>query len=129
MSEEKITQVEKTANELGVSVSKIEAVAEENTVITVPKKKSKSKASAEAVINDTIGSSISEEPKKEELKKVEKPKQEKIAVFSTRNVYWEGIGEIQRGYNFITPEQAESWLKRTHVRIASPEEIKEVFDK
>jgi preprotein translocase subunit SecD len=127
MSEEKITQVEKTANELGVSVSKIEAVAEENTVITVPKKKNKTKASAEAVINDTIGSSIPVEPKKEEVKKQE-PKKQKVALYSSRNVYWEGVGEVQRGYNFVTPEQAEKWATRIHIRIATPEEIKEVFD-
>jgi hypothetical protein len=123
MSEEKLTKVEQTAKELGVSVSKIEAVAEDNTVITVPKKKSKPKASADAVINDTIGSSIpKEEPKKE------KPKAQKVALFSTRNVYWEGVGEVQRGYNFVTPEQAEMWKQRIHIRVATPEEIKEVFD-
>jgi len=127
MSEEKITQVEKTANELGVSVSKIEAVADENNVITVPKKKNNPKASAETVINDTIGASISEEPKKEEVKKQE-PKKQKVALYSTRNVFWEGVGEVQRGYNFVTPEQAEKWVTRIHIRVATPEEIKEVFD-
>ena len=127
MSEEKITQVEKTANELGVSVSKIEAVAEDNTVITIPKKKNKPKASAEAVINDTIGSSVPEEPKKEEVKKQE-PKKQKVALYSSRNVYWEGVGEVQRGYNFVTPEQAKFWEQRIHIRVATPEEIKEVFD-
>ena len=123
MSEEKLTKVEETAKELGISVSKIEAVTEEDTVITVPKKKSKPKASADSVINDTIGSSIpKEEPKKE------KPKTQKVALYSTRNVYWEGVGEVQRGYNFVTPEQAEMWKQRIHIRVATPEEIKEVFD-
>lgn len=123
MSEEKITQVEKTASEFGISVSKIEAVEENNTVITVPKKKSKPKASAESVVNDTIGATIEkEEPKKEE------PKKQKVALYSSRNVFWEGVGEVQRGYNFVTPEQAERWVTRIHIRIATPEEIKEVFD-
>jgi hypothetical protein len=123
MSEEKITQVEKTANELGISVSKIEAVEESNTVITVPKKKTKPKASAEPVVNDTIGATIeTEKPKKE------KPKAQKVALYSTRNVYWEGVGEVQRGYNFVTPEQAKFWEQRIHIRVATPEEIKEVFD-
>jgi len=122
MSEEKITQVEKTANEFGISVSKIEAVEEGNVVITIPKKKTKPKASAEAVINDTIGATIEkEEPKKEA------PKKQKVALYSSRNVFWEGVGEVQRGYNFVTPEQADMWVTRIHIRIATPDEIKEVF--
>jgi hypothetical protein len=123
MSEEKITQVEKTANEFGISVSKIEAVEESNSVITIPKKNNKPKASAEAVINDTIGASIEkEEPKKEP------PKKQKVALYSSRNVFWEGVGEVQRGYNFVTPEQADKWMTRIHIRFVTPEEIKEAFD-
>ena len=123
MSEQKITQVEKTASELGISVSKIEAVEDNDNVITVPKRKAKPKASAESVVNDTIGATIEKEkPKKEELKK------QKVALYSSRNVFWEGVGEVQRGYNFVTPEQAERWATRIHIRVATPEEIKEVFD-
>lgn len=130
MSQQKTSKVEQTAKELGVSVSKIEEVVEEGTVITVPKKKTNTKASADSVINDTIGSSISvEETKKTEELKKEKPKKEKVALFSTRNVYWDGVGEVQRGYNFVTPEQAEKWTTRAHIRTATPEEVKEVFDK
>lgn len=123
MSEQKETNVEKAAKELGVSVSKIEAVTEDSSVITIPEKKSKSKASAESVINDTIGSTIEKEkPKKEQLKR------ETVALFSTRNVYWDGVGEVLRGYNFVTPEQAKKWQTRDHIRVATPEEIKEVLD-
>lgn len=123
MSEQKITQVEKTANEFGISVSKIEAVEEENVVITIPKKKTNTKASADSIVNNTIGSSIEkEEPKKEELKK------KKVALYSSRNVFWDGIGEVQRGYNFVTQEQADKWMTRIHIRFVTPEEIKEAFD-
>jgi len=123
MSEQKITQVEKTANEFGISVSKIEAVEEENVVITIPKKKTNTKASADSIINNTIGSSIEkEEPKKEELKK------KKVALYSSRNVFWEGVGEVQRGYNFVTQEQADKWMTRIHIRFVTPKEIKEAFD-
>jgi hypothetical protein len=118
MSEQKITQVEKTASELGISVSKIEAVENNDTVITVPSKKAKPKASAEPVVNDTIGSTIEKE----------QPKKQKVALYSSRNVFWEGVGEVQRGYNFVTPEQADRWVTRIHIRVATPEEIKEVFD-
>jgi hypothetical protein len=123
MSEEKITQVEKTAKEFGISVSKIEAVEEGDVVITIPKKKTKPKASAESVINDTIGSSIEEEkPKKIESKK------NKIALYSSRNVFWDGVGEVKRGYNFVTQEEADKWMTRIHIRFVTPEEIKEAFD-
>lgn len=120
MSEEKLTQVEKTANELGISVSKIEAVAEDNNVITVPKRKSKPKTSAEP---DTVRLIAEEEkPKRIESKK------NKVALYSSRNVFWDGVGEVKRGYNFVTETQAEKWLTRIHIRLVTPEEIKEAFD-
>jgi YbbR domain-containing protein len=120
MSEEKLTQVEKTANELGISVSKIEAVVEDDAVITVPKKKSKPKVSVEP---ETVGTINEEEkPKKIESKK------NKVALYSSRNVFWEGVGEVKRGYNFVTEEQADKWLTRIHIRLVTPEEIKEAFD-
>jgi len=124
MSTQKATKVEQTAQELGISVSKIQEVVQDEAVIVIPERKTKSKASAESVINDTIGSTIQEEkPKKEQLKK------ETVALFSTRNVYWDGVGEVLRGYNFVSPEQAKKWQTRDHIRVATPQEIKEVFDK
>jgi hypothetical protein len=50
-----------------------------------------------------------------------------VALFSTRDVTWEGVGTVKPGYNFVTQEQADKWLKRNHIRVVTPEEIKMEF--
>ena len=49
---------------------------------------------------------------------------EKVAIHSTKNVYWEGVGRVLRGYNIVSKDAADKWLQRTHIRLASPEEVK-----
>jgi hypothetical protein len=53
--------------------------------------------------------------------------QDKVAIHSTKNVSWPGVGKIQKGYNIVTKEQAEKWLSRNHVRSATPEEVAQEF--
>lgn len=52
---------------------------------------------------------------------------EKIALHSTKSVRWEEVGSISKGYNIVTKAQADKWLTRGHVRIATPEEVKKAF--
>ena len=52
---------------------------------------------------------------------------EKVALHSTKSVRWEEVGAITKGYNIVTKAQAEKWLTRSHVRIATPEEVKKAF--
>jgi hypothetical protein len=54
-------------------------------------------------------------------------KRETVAVFSTRNVTWQGVGKVYRGYNIIDKADSEKWLTRDHIRLATPEEVKEEF--
>lgn len=56
-----------------------------------------------------------------------KPKKDTVAIHSTKNVLWPGIGEVTRGYNIVTEEVAEKWLTRSHVRSATPEEVAREF--
>ena len=56
-----------------------------------------------------------------------KPKRETVAIYSDRNVAWTGVGKITKGYNVVTPQQAEQWLTRNHVREATPEEVASQF--
>lgn len=51
----------------------------------------------------------------------------KLAVFSTRNVTLPGVGKVYRGYNIVSEAEAEQWLKRDHIRLATPEEIAQEF--
>lgn len=55
--------------------------------------------------------------------------QEKVAVFSERNLHWNGVGHLQRGYNIVTKEVSEKWLKHKAVRIAKPEEVAKHYGK
>jgi hypothetical protein len=52
---------------------------------------------------------------------------EKVAIHSTKSVRWEEVGAISKGYNIVTKAQADKWLTRSHVRIATPEEVKKAF--
>jgi hypothetical protein len=52
---------------------------------------------------------------------------EKVAVHSTKSVRWEEVGSITKGYNIVTKAQADKWLTRGHVRIATPEEVQKAF--
>lgn len=51
----------------------------------------------------------------------------KVALFSTKSVRWEEVGTLSRGYNIVTEKQADKWLTRSHVRIATPEEVQKAF--
>jgi len=56
-------------------------------------------------------------------------KKEKVAVFSSRNVTWSGVGKVYRGYNIVDKGAADKWLTRDHIRLATPEEVAEEFKK
>ena len=69
-------------------------------------------------------------PKKKTVKAA--PKTERkvtVAVHSTRNVVWENVGKIAKGYNILPKAEAEKWLTRSHVREATPEEIAREYGK
>jgi len=73
--------------------------------------------------NDVIGSSkLSKTEKKKQI--AQQPLAEnKVAVFSTKNVTWNGVGKVYRGFNIVSAEAAEKWATRSHIRIATPEEV------
>jgi hypothetical protein len=72
-----------------------------------------------------IGSMAADGPSKNI--KTEADLGEKVALHSTKSVRWEEVGSISKGYNIVTKAQAEKWLTRGHIRIATPEEVKKAF--
>jgi hypothetical protein len=82
-----------------------------------------------SVANGAIGVTTAPKsaPKKAAAKKAEKP--ETVAIHSTKNVTWEGVGKVYRGYNIVTKEASEKWLTRSHTRLATPEEVAKEFGK
>lgn len=67
-------------------------------------------------------------PKKVTAKKAE-PKKEKVAIYSSKNVTWSGVGKVYTGYNIVDADEAEKWLSRNHIRRATPEEVAKEFGK
>jgi hypothetical protein len=51
----------------------------------------------------------------------------KVAIFSLRNIYAEGFGKINVGYNIVPKKYADFWLNQRGVRLATPEEVAEAF--
>lgn len=72
-----------------------------------------------------IGSMAADGPKREV--RAEEYSNDKIALHSTKNVRWEEAGTLYKGYNIVTKAQSEKWLTRSHVRLATPEEVKKAF--
>jgi hypothetical protein len=72
-----------------------------------------------------IGSMAADGPKKTIKPEVELS--DKVAIHSTKSVRWESVGSISKGYNIVTKAQADKWLTRGHVRIATAEEVQKAF--
>jgi len=73
-----------------------------------------------------IGSMAADGPKKDI--KPAKDLGDKVAIYSTSNVRWEEAnGAVYKGVNIVTKDQADKWLTRSHVRIATPEEVQKVL--
>jgi purine nucleoside phosphorylase len=80
---------------------------------------------AEGVIGATTA------PKAPERKKSAKAAEvkETVALFSTKNVTWPGVGKVYRGYNIVEKDAATQWLTRSHIKPATPEEVAKEFGK
>jgi hypothetical protein len=70
-------------------------------------------------------------PKEESIAvpKIVKPVEEKVALFSERNIFWNGVGEVVKGYNIVTKEVSEKWLTHDKVRTATPQEVAKHYGK
>lgn len=106
-------------------VKPVEAVVED-TVISVPEP-TKDEPALAPVEDGVIGTGVKTSTKPV-AKKTQKAhaKPEAVAIFSTRNVTWPGVGKVYRGFNIVSKEEADQWLTRDHCRIATPAEIKEL---
>ena len=51
----------------------------------------------------------------------------KVALFSTRNVYADGFGKINVGYNIVPKKYVDFWVAQRGIRLCTPEEVVEAF--
>lgn len=125
------TKVEKLATELNLKpqVSVVEEPEQKNVVSSGSQKTSNPSDLAAAltgVANGVIGTgSVKRKPA--EAKKA-KPEEEKVAIHSTKNVSWVGVGKINKGFNIVHKDHAEKWLERDHTRLVSPEELAQGYE-
>ena len=52
-----------------------------------------------------------------------------VAIYSNNNISWTSVGKITKGYNIVSKEEAEKWITRKSVRLATPEEVASVYGK
>lgn len=88
-----------------------------NNNVRVPA--SNAKANESNVI--TVSSADTFEGK--EFRKDTQAPEGKTAIYSDRNMHWNGVGGITKGYNIVTKEAAQKWLTRKGIRQATPEEV------
>ena len=46
-----------------------------------------------------------------------------VPLHSNRNIFWNGVGDLRRGYNVVSKEHAEMWLTKQGIRVATIEEM------
>ena len=104
------------------SVSVAEAEAPAENVISAPVKKSSRGPSITSNDNGVIGSPQANRVVPEAVAEEPKENPNAVAVWSDKNVRWQGVGSLVKGYNIVTKEAAEKWLSRG-AREATPEEV------
>ena len=79
----------------------------------------------DGVIGSTTTNAGKAKVEKEEV--VVDPAITKVALFSTRNVYADGFGKINVGYNIVPKRYVDFWTAQKGIRLCTPEEVAEAF--
>jgi hypothetical protein len=118
-------EVNPVEEEVVAEVEEAPAVIEEEPVVVVAPEPEDEAPAIVPVENGVIGAGKTKK-KRPEPKKPE-PVEEKsstVALLSSRNLVWQGLGKLVKGYNIVSADAAEKWLTLDAVRVATPEEIK-----
>jgi hypothetical protein len=76
------------------------------------------------VADGVIGTGTKKKPaKKKPAAKQASDKEETVALYSTRNVTWVGVGRVLTGLNLVPKSQADKWIGRDHIRVADAAEV------
>lgn len=123
------TKVEEVAVENNIQASVSEVVENTDAITTSDFSRSGSDTvqAVGSIVNGVIGVAETPRPVKKAAATSAKKSDKTVAIHSTKNVSWSGVGKVYRGYNIVTPEQSEKWLTRSHIRLATPEEVAKEF--
>jgi len=111
--------------DIAVSISEDTSKPNEDVIASPKPKSTKKTASKKTVANNSIGSASAEQ--ENVVQKPEPVGRVTVAIHSTKNVNWGGVGKVVKGYNIVSKEQADQWLTRKHIRLATPEEIAQEY--
>lgn len=107
-----------------------EAVEEQAVVGTDSFARSTAEVQAVGPVADgAIGVASTPRPAKKSAPSKKKAAQDTVALHSTKNVTWPGVGKVYTGYNVVDKDAADQWLTRSHIRVATPEEVAKAFGK
>jgi len=126
MAEIKNTPISKPIIEDAVAETVVEVV-EEKVIVTPESKKDVPTLgfNADGVMGSTTTNA--EKAKVEKKEVVVDSATTKVALFSTRNVYADGFGKINVGYNIVPKRYVDFWVAQKGVRLCTPEEVAEAF--
>jgi hypothetical protein len=83
-----------------------------------------------SVADGAIGVASTPRPAKKAPKAANKKAvQDTVAIHSTKNVTWPGVGKVYTGYNIVDKDASVQWLTRSHIREATPDEVAKAFGK
>ena len=82
-----------------------------------------------SVADGVIGATTAPKESRKPSNKLPTEKKETVALYSTKNVTWSEVGKVYRGYNIVEKDAADKWLTRSHIRVATPEEVAKEFGK
>jgi hypothetical protein len=52
---------------------------------------------------------------------------DKVAIYSDKNLFKNGLGELKIGYNIVAKEASDFWVTHKAVRMATPEEVAQAY--
>ena len=130
MAEEKKTPTPKPVGEETVAEAVVEAPAEviaEDVIVTPEPTKDVPTLSFDK--DGVMGSTTTKaaKPKSDKAEISVESTTTKVAVYSTRNVYADGFGKINVGYNIIPKKHVDFWTAQRGIRLATPDEVAEAF--
>lgn len=130
MAEIKNTPISKPVVEDTVVETPVEEVAEvvEEKVIVTPEPTKDFPTlgfNEDGVIGSTTTNAGKAKVEKKEV--VQESTTTKVALFSTRNLYADGFGKINVGYNIVAKKYVDFWVAQRGVRLCTPEELAEAF--
>jgi len=127
MAEVKKTPTDKPVVEDAVVEAPVEAAVAEDVIVTPEPTKD---VPTLGFNEDGVMGSTTTKAGKAKVEKVEVAEGSvttKVAVFSTRNMYADGFGKINVGYNIIPKKHVDFWTAQRGVRLCTPEEVAEAF--